>query len=155
MKRFWLFKTEPDTYSIDDLARDGRIHWEGIRNYQARNFLHDDVGVGDEVLIYHSGVPAPAVVGTAKVIRRGYPDSTAWDKSSPYFDERSTPDRPVWFMVDIKFTAKFASPVTLRAVKQASELSDMMVARKGMRLSIQPVDKKHFDKIVKTGNRRS
>jgi len=154
MTQFWLFKTEPGTYSIDDLAHDGRSHWEGVRNYQARNFIRDDVRIGDEVLIYHSSVEIPGVVGRAKVIRSAYPDFTARDETSPYFDQRSTEDNPIWFMVDIEFTAKFRSPVTLTEIKADPELSKMMVARKGMRLSIQPVDESHFSQIAKMGNRK-
>lgn len=152
MKRFWLFKTEPFTYSIDDLARERQTPWEGIRNYQARNFIRDDIRIGDEVLIYHSGVKTPAVFGRAKIIKGAYPDSTALDRSSPYFDQRSTPDNPVWFMVDVEFTAKFVNPVTLADIKADADLSKMMVAQRGMRLSIQPVDETHFRKILKMGN---
>jgi predicted RNA-binding protein with PUA-like domain len=153
MKNYWLFKTEPGTYSIDDLLREKRTHWEGIRNYQARNFIRDDMQIGDEVLIYHSLVKPPAVVGRARIVSGAYPDFTARDKTSPYFNKKSTEDNPIWFMVDIEFTGKFSSPVTLDEIKADSELSKMMVAQRGMRLSIQPVEKKHFDIIMKIGNR--
>jgi len=155
MKRYWLFKTEPETYSIDDLAREKRTHWEGIRNYQARNFIRDDMQVGDDILIYHSVVKPPAVVGIAKIVKAAYPDFTAWDKKSAYYDKRSTEDKPVWFMVDIEFTGKFHRPVTLESIKADPELSEMMVARKGMRLSIQPVEKRHFARIRKEGMKKS
>jgi predicted RNA-binding protein with PUA-like domain len=154
MKKYWLFKTEPGTYSIDDLRADKRAHWEGIRNYQARNFIRDDIKIGDEVLIYHSLVKPPAVVGRARIVTEGYPDFTARDKSSPYFDDKATKDNPRWFMVDVEFTEKFSAPVALDQIKSDPKLSKMMVAQKGMRLSIQPVNKEHFLRITKIGNRK-
>jgi predicted RNA-binding protein with PUA-like domain len=154
MKNFWLFKTEPGTFSIDDLAREKRSHWEGVRNYQARNFIRDQMHTGDEVLIYHSGLKPPVVAGRALIVRSAYPDFTAWDKNSPYFDKRSTAEKPVWFMVDVEFVEKFPSPVTLDQIKADPELSQMMVARHGMRLSIQPVERKHFERIIALGREK-
>jgi predicted RNA-binding protein with PUA-like domain len=151
MKKFWLFKTEPGTFSIDDLAHEKRSHWEGVRNYQARNFIRDQMRAGDEVLIYHSGLKPPVVAGWARIVRPAYPDCTAWDKDSPYFDKKSTADNPVWFMVDVEFVSKFPTPVTLDQIKADPELSQMMVAWRGMRLSIQPVERAHFEKIVALG----
>jgi predicted RNA-binding protein with PUA-like domain len=151
MKHYWLMKTEPGDYSIDDLRHDRTTQWNGIRNYQARNILRDNIKVDDEVLIYHSSTRPTGVAGTARVIIAGYPDPTAWDKRSRYYDTKSTPDDPVWFAVDIKFTAKFRRFVTLDEIKSTPALKGIMVARRGMRLSVQPVDRKQFEIIVRLG----
>lgn len=148
---YWLMKTEPGTYSIDDLAADPDqiTCWEGVRNYQARNLLRDEIHEGDRVLFYHSACAQPAVVGTAKVVRGGYPDHHAWDKRSKYFDAKSTPDNPRWFMVDIQLDTVFDAPVKLSDLREQAALQDMELLRKGSRLSVQPVRKKEFDTIVK------
>lgn len=147
--RHWLMKSEPTAFSIDDLmARpDGTDHWDGVRNYQARNFLRDEIRKGDRVLFYHSG-RMPAVVGTARVVRKGYPDPTAWDPQSEHFDPKSTPDNPIWYMVDIRFETKFDVPVPLTDLRRFRELAGMLLLKKGMRLSIQPVSQGEFDFIV-------
>ncbi len=149
--RYWLMKTEPTTYSIDDLAadKDQTTSWEGVRNYQARNLLRDDIKRGDRVLFYHSACKEPAVVGTAVVTRDGYPDSHAFDRRSKYFDVKSNPEEPTWFMVDIKLEQRFDRPVTLAELRQRAGLKGMVLLQKGSRLSVQPVKKKEFDTIVK------
>lgn len=152
MKRYWLMKTEPGDYSIDDLERDGIAIWDGIRNYQARNILRDNIKVGDEVLIYHSSVRPTGVAGSARVIKPAYPDPTAWNPKSDYYDPKSTPEKPTWFAVDIKFIARFRHFVTLDEIKSAPGLDGIMVARRGVRLSVQPLDKEHFDIITQLGS---
>ncbi len=149
--KYWLMKTEPTTYSIDDLARekDQTTCWEGVRNYQARNTLRDDIQEGDRVLFYHSACKEPAVVGTAVVTRGGYPDSHAFDRRSKYYDKKSDPENPTWFMVDIKLDQKFEKPVTLAQLRDRSALKGMVLLQKGSRLSVQGVKKKEFDTIVK------
>ncbi len=154
-KQYWLMKTEPSNYSIDDLERDGVTHWEGVRNYQARNIMRDDIKEGDEVLIYHSGIRNPHVAGRAGVVREAYPDHFACDPDSPYFDNRATQENPIWLIIDIKFSEKFVSPVFLDQIKSHPDLHGIMVARRGMRLSIQPVEKHHFNLITKLGRKGS
>jgi predicted RNA-binding protein with PUA-like domain len=149
--QYWLMKTEPTTYSIDDLASEKKqtTCWEGVRNYQARNLLRDEVKKGDRVLFYHSACKEPAVVGTAVVSRAGYPDSFAFDQRSKYYDKKSDPDSPTWYMVDIKLAGKFDEPVTLTTLRKQAALKQMVLLQKGSRLSVQPVKKKEFDAIVK------
>lgn len=155
--KYWLMKTEPTTYSIQDLAKetDQVTCWEGVRNYQARNILRDDIHEGDRVLFYHSACKVPAVVGTAVVCRGGYPDHFAWDKRSKYFDAKSNPDEPTWFMVDITLDQVFNQPVTLAELRETKSLSDMTLLQKGSRLSVQPVKKKEFDTILKKAKSKS
>tara|TARA_R110002049_G_scaffold4601_6_gene32880 strand:- start:77479 stop:77952 length:474 start_codon:yes stop_codon:yes gene_type:complete len=150
-KRYWLFKTEPTTYSIDDLAndRDQTTCWEGVRNYQARNLLRDEIKEDDGVLFYHSACKEPAVVGTAIVVRSGYPDHFASDKRSKYFDAKNDPENPRWYMVDVKLEQKFDEPVTLASLRQRAGLKEMVLLQKGSRLSVQPVTKKQFDTVLK------
>ncbi len=143
----WLFKSEPDEYSIDDLARDGTGRWDGIRNYQARNFLRDQVAAGDGVLIYHSACARPSVVGTATVARAAYPDPAQFDPASPYHDPKATPDAPRWFCVDICFEHRFTRPLALAEIRQIPELADMVLVRQG-RLSIQPVSDREWAFIL-------
>ena len=149
MMKYWLMKSEPTTFSIDDLmARpDQTDHWDGVRNYQARNFLRDEIRKGDRVLFYHSG-KMPAIVGTATVVRKGYPDATAWDPKSGHFDPKSRPDNPIWYMVDIRFESKFNAPLPLAGLRRFPELAGMLLLKKGMRLSIQPVTQSEFEFIV-------
>jgi predicted RNA-binding protein with PUA-like domain len=153
-ERHWLFKSEPNAYSFDDLVADGVAEWDGVRNFQVRNWLRDDVKVGDRVLFYHSTTPPVGVVGTAKVVREGYPDHTAWDPASEHPDPRSTPDKPIWFMVDIEPERKFDRIVTLDEMRAQPELSDMMTLKRGSRFSITPVSKLEFDTIVALGTTR-
>jgi predicted RNA-binding protein with PUA-like domain len=147
--RYWLMKTEPGCYSIDDLSRDGRTFWDGVRNYQARNFMRDDMKVGDEVLFYHSNAEPTGVAGLAKVVRGAYPDHTALDPKNDHYDPKSTVLDPIWMMVDVGFVEKFAEVVTLAELKSSAELTGMMVIQRGSRLSIQPVEEKHFKQVVK------
>lgn len=151
-RRYWLFKSEPTAYSYADLQRDGVAEWDGVRNYQARNFLRDTIQEGDGVLFYHSSTTPMAVVGTAVVVRAGYPDSTAWDPASAHPDPASTPENPRWYMVDIQADRPFERPVTLEAIKSAPGLEKMMVAQRGARLSIQPVTPEEWDIVVTMGD---
>ncbi len=141
MSRFWLFKTEPDAFSIQDLAssKGRRTSWEGVRNYQARNMLRDEIHPGDGVLIYHSRVQPMAIVGTAEVVRGGYPDHFAQDPSHPLFDPKSTADAPIWYMVDIRLIRQFRRPVTRPQLMADPATSGMQLLKKGSRLSVQPV----------------
>ena len=144
--KHWLMKSEPTTFSIDDLKAcpNGIDHWDGVRNYQARNFLRDEFREGDRVLFYHSG-KKPAIVGTARVVRKSYPDHTAWDPQSEHFDPKSLPDNPIWYMVDIRFESKFETPIPLAGLRRFPELAEMLLMKKGMRLSIQPVTRSEFE----------
>ncbi len=148
-KKYWLFKSEPTAYSFDDLIRDEVAEWDGVRNYQARNMLRDDVQKGDKVLFYHSNTQPLAVVGTALVVRAGYPDHTAWDPESDHPDSKSTPDNPIWFMVDIVPDKLFRDPVTRVSMMGNPCLAQMILLKRGTRLSIQPVTKEEFDEIVR------
>ena len=146
----WLLKTESTSFSIDDLRRSPKATtcWDGVRNYQARNFMRQ-MKRGERVLFYHSGGDLPAVAGTAVVVRAAYPDSTAWDSNSDHPDPRSTPDAPVWDMVDIRLDAVFAEPITLTKLRKVSGLSNMELLRKGSRLSVQPVRDEEFAMMLK------
>lgn len=150
MPNYWLFKSEPSSFSLEDLKnRPGATeHWDGVRNYQARNFLRDQVQAGDLVLFYHSNIAEPAVVGIAEVVRAGYPDFTAFDPESKYFDPGSNPEKPVWYMVDVKFVRELPRPVTLAELKTVPDLSGMALLNRS-RLSIQPVRKEEWDRILK------
>jgi predicted RNA-binding protein with PUA-like domain len=151
--RYWLMKSEPETFSIDDLAKAKKTAWEGVRNYQARNFMRDRMRPGDLVLFYHSNARPSGVAGIAKVVSGAYPDHTAWDRKSPYYDPRSTPERPVWFMVDIAFVRKFDVFVPLETLRSYRSLGGMPVVRPaGRRLSVQPVRKSHFRLIERLGS---
>ena len=154
-RRYWLMKCEPSAYSIDDLERDGQACWEGVRNYQARNFMRDEMRVGDSVLFYASNADPSGVTGIAKVAKAAYPDHFAWKKGHKYFDARSTKDSPAWYMVDIAFVDRFVDTVSLAVLKVTKGLEAMMVTRKGSRLSVQPVTKTEFDMVVKLGRRGS
>jgi predicted RNA-binding protein with PUA-like domain len=146
--KYWLMKSEPDAYSIDDLERDGRDMWDGIRNYQARNMMRDDMKIGDEIFFYHSNCDEPGIVGIAKVASEPYPDPTQFDKKSKYFDPKSSKDDPRWCLVDVEFLRKTKRNVTLTEIKAQKSLDDMILTRKGNRLSIMPVSKKHWNKIL-------
>jgi predicted RNA-binding protein with PUA-like domain len=148
-KKHWLMKSEPETFSIDDLMNspDNTTAWDGVRNYQARNFMRDEMKKGDMVLFYHSG-KNPAVAGVAKVVGESYPDHTAWDENGDHPDPRSTPENPVWYMVDIRLVEKFEVPIPLKELRKVEGLGNMMLLKKGMRLSVQPVSKKEFETIL-------
>ena len=156
-KKYWLLKTEPNTYSIDDLARESNktTCWEGVRNYQARNFIRDDMKKGDGVLLYHSNADPPGIVGTAVIAREAYPDITAFDKKSKYYDAKSKREEPRWFMVDVKLGKKFANLIPLDQLRDIAALDDMVLLQKGSRLSVQPVTKKQFDTILKLAGRKT
>ena len=138
MPRYWLFKSEPSSYSFDDLVADGSAEWDGVRSYQARNYLKSEIQEGDGVLFYHSSQKPMAVVGTAKVVKAGYPDHTAWDPTSDHPDAKSTPEKPIWYMVDIAPVGRFSSPVTLEEIRQEPRLAKMALLGRGTRLSVQP-----------------
>ena len=146
-------KCEPAAYTIDDLARDGETSWEGVRNYQARNFMRDEMRVGDGVLYYASNADPSGVTGLAKVSKLAYPDHFAWKKGHKYFDERSTKAAPVWFMVDIGFVETFPGTVSLATLKATTGLEKMRVTQKGSRLSVQPVTKAEYDIVVRLGRK--
>ena len=145
--RYWLIKSEPDAYSIDDLERDGVEHWDGIRNYQARNIMRDEMEIGDLCLFYHSNAKPPGVVGIAEVVSEAYPDHTQFDSSSNYFDPKSDPDDPRWLMVDMKFVEKLPRMVGLPELRTYSELAEMVLLNRS-RLSVQPVRPEEFEFIV-------
>ena len=145
---YWLMKSEPDAYSIDDLSNDGRDMWDGIRNYQARNMMRDDMKIGDEIFFYHSNCKEPGIVGIAKVASKPYPDPTQFDKKSRYFDAKSDKASPRWLLVDVAFVRKLARNISLTEIKAQKSLEDMILTRKGNRLSIMPVSKKHWTRIL-------
>ncbi len=146
--RYWLMKTEPSCYSIDDLKAHKVGMWDDIRNYQARNFIRDDMKKGDLVLFYHSSTDVIGIVGIAEIAKESYPDPTQFDAKSYKYDPKSTKEGPRWFSVDLRFKEKFSEPLTLGELKFDPAFRDMLVVKQGMRLSVQPVAKKHFDRIV-------
>ncbi|MBT8094396.1 MAG: EVE domain-containing protein [Gammaproteobacteria bacterium] len=145
---YWLMKSEPDAYSIDDLERDGREPWDGIRNYQARNMMRDDMKIGDEVFFYHSNCKEPGIVGIMKVASEPYPDPTQFDRKSNYYDPKSPRDDPRWCLVDVEFVRKLGRTITLSEIKAARGLDGLILTRKGNRLSIMPIEKKHWNKLL-------
>lgn len=147
--KYWLMKSEEHEYSIDELKKDGKTHWDGVRNYQARNFMRDDMKIGDRVLYYHSNSKPTGVVGLATVCREGYPDFTAWDPKDKHFDPKTDKDNPTWIMVDLKFEKKFGACVELAELKANAKLEGMLVTKRGQRLSVQPVEKKHFTEVCR------
>lgn len=150
--KYWLMKSEPDVYSIDKLNKDKTTPWEGVRNYQARNFMMKEMQVGDLVLFYHSNAEPSGVAGIAKVSKLAFPDKTQFDKKSEYFDAKATKEKPIWFCVEVEFVEKFKTFISLAGLRENEKLSDMVVLQKGSRLSVQPVDKKHFDIVKKMGS---
>lgn len=146
---YWLFKSEPTTFSIDDLAiRPNQTeHWDGVRNYQARNMLRDEIKVGDLGFFYHSNCQPPGIVGIIKIVKSGYPDFTAWDIHSDHYDSGSTEEKPRWYMVDVQFVKKFPRIITLDEIKADPILQHMLVARRGNRLSITSVTEKEWHRI--------
>ena len=154
-RRYWLMKCEPDAYTIDDLAKDGRTSWEGVRNYQARNFMRDDMQEGDGVLFYASNAKPSGVTGLATIARAAYPDQFAWKKGHKYFDPSSRADAPTWFMVDIAFAERFPEIVSLETLKSTRGLEKMMVTQKGSRLSVQPVTRSEYEIVVRMGRRQA
>jgi predicted RNA-binding protein with PUA-like domain len=154
---YWLFKSEPGEFSIDDLASmPGRTeHWDGVRNYQARNFMRDEMRKGDLAFFYHSSCAQPAIVGIVEVCREAYPDHTAFDPTDKHFDEKSDPQDPRWYMVDVKLVRRFDAPVTLKQLKsyENRDLKDFTLLRRGNRLSVMPVARKHWDFIISLSKR--
>jgi len=145
---YWLMKSEPDAYSIDDLERDGREPWDGIRNYQARNMMRDDMKIGDEVFFYHSNCKEPGIVGIMKVASEPYPDPMQFDRTSKYYDPKSTKDNPRWCLVDVEFVRKLERTISLAEIKDTTGLDGLILTRKGNRLSIMPIDKTHWSRLL-------
>ncbi len=144
----WLMKSEPSTFSIDDLKRNRREPWDGVRNYQARNFMRDDMRVGDKVFFYHSNCAEPGIVGLAKVASKPYPDPTQFDPDDAHFDPKSSRDKPRWILVDLTFTRRLKRTITLAELKTHPELADLALVRKGNRLSVMPVGDAEWDFIL-------
>ena len=147
--KHWLIKSEPETFSIDDLAKVKREPWSGVRNYQARNFMWKEMRIGDPALFYHSNAKPPGIVGLARVVGEPYPDPTQWDPGSEYFDPKSTEDNPRWWLVDFAFEKKFAELIPLEKLRGIESLAEMVILQKGTRLSITPVAAKHFNAVMK------
>ncbi len=148
--RYWLMKSEPNTFSIDDLQqRPAQTEpWDGVRNYQARNMLRDEMKPGDGALFYHSNCDAPGVVGIARIVREGYPDPTAFEPEHKHFDPKSRPEQPTWYMVDVQFVKKLARTISLRELKQYPELAELALLRRGNRLSVMPVTEAQWQFIL-------
>lgn len=151
--KFWLMKSEPDVFSIDDLKKNKTTLWEGVRNYQARNYMQKEMQVGDEVLFYHSSSDPSGVAGIAVISKAAVPDPTQFDKKSEYFDPKASQEKPIWFCTEVKFVSKFANFIPLEQIKKDKKLAGMVVIQKGSRLSIQPVDKKDFDHLRQLGSK--
>lgn len=147
--KHWLIKSEPETFSIDDLEKVKREPWSGVRNYQARNYMWKEMRIGDLALFYHSNAKPPGIVGVAKVASDPYPDPTQWDPGSEYFDPKSTEDNPRWWLVDFALEKKFAEMIPLEKLRGIKALADMVILQKGTRLSITPVAIKHFNAVMK------
>lgn len=148
MKNHWLMKSEPDAFSIDDLKRKKREAWDGVRNYQARNYMRDGMRVGDRVFFYHSNCAEPGIVGIAEVATDAYPDPSQFDPKSKYFDAGSSRDNPRWMLVDVKFVKKLKRTITLKELQADPALDGMVLLRKGSRLSVQPVEAAHWEHIL-------
>jgi predicted RNA-binding protein with PUA-like domain len=152
-QRYWLIKSEPDVYSIGDLERDGRTAWEGVRNYQARNFMRHEMKPSDGVLYYHSSTEPPGIAGLARVAGEAYPDPSQFDPKSSYFDDKSTREDPRWWLVDVEFVERFPVPLTLSFLREQEELEGMALLRKGQRLSVQPVTAAEWKAVLKLARR--
>ena len=148
---YWLFKSEPDAFSISDLKamKGKKDHWDGIRNYQARNLMRDQMVKGDLGFFYHSSCKVPGIVGIVEVVKEAYPDHTSWDPEAKYYDPKSSPDNPRWVMIDVKFRQEFKEIISLELLRTVPKLEGMALLQKGSRLSIQPVTKAHWNTIVK------
>jgi predicted RNA-binding protein with PUA-like domain len=153
MTKYWLMKCEPDVYSIDDLHHEGETCWEGVRNYQARNFMRDEMKEGDFAFFYHSNAKPPGVAGLMKIVKRSYPDHTAWTEGNKYFDKKTSPERPIWVMVDVQFIEKFPTILSLKELREVPQLENLKILQKGNRLSITPVEREHFDLICTLARR--
>ena len=153
-RRYWLFKSEPESYGFDQFQRDGRTFWSGVRNYQARNLLRDEIQVGDGVLFYHSNAEPMAIAGIAKVVKAGYPDPTAFEPKSPYHDPDSDPSDPTWVVVDIECKGAMREPVTRERCKQEPALAGMVLLARGSRLSVPPVTGEEWTTILRLGGQK-
>lgn len=147
-KQFWLIKSEPTTYGIDHLKADKKTAWTGVRNFQARNYMRDDMRIGDQILFYHSNCKEPGVYGIAKVASAPYPDPTQFDQKSDYYDSRATKEKPVWYLVDVAFLSKLKFPVLLEEIRSDKRLQNMLILRPGNRLSITPVAAVEYQTIL-------
>ncbi|MBD9356778.1 EVE domain-containing protein [Methylomonas albis] len=147
---YWLMKSEPDTFGIHDLIKRPAQteHWDGVRNYQARNMMRDAMKIGDQVFFYHSNCDEPGIVGIMQVARESYPDFTAFDPDDKHFDPKSNPDKPTWYMVDVKFVRALSRNISLRELKLKTELADLALLRRGNRLSIMPINAKEWEFIL-------
>jgi predicted RNA-binding protein with PUA-like domain len=152
--KYWLMKSEPGEYAITDLQRDTVAMWDGVRNYQVRNMMRDEMRVGDQALFYHSNAgPETGVVGTMEIAREAYPDPTQFDPKDSHYDPKSDPEDPRWLCVDVRFTAAFPRVVTLPEIKALSQFSDLPLVRKGNRLSVMPITRAHFTALTKRADR--
>jgi len=151
--KYWLMKSEPDVFSIEDLKKNKKTYWDGVRNYQARNFMRDEMKKGDKVLFYHSNTEPSGVAGIAEIVKEGYPDYTQFDPDNKHYFSSADPAKPVWYMVDIKFVKKLKTFVPLSDIKNNPKLKKMRLVQRGNRLSDMPVEKKEFDEIVKMGSK--
>lgn len=151
--RYWLIKSEPEVFSIDDLAKSKNqtTYWDGVRNYQARNFIRDDMKIGDRLIFYHSNSEPPCAAGICEVVKEAYPDYTAFDPEDPHYDPKSKKDSPAWMMVDIKFVSKFHHFVSMAELRANKKFLKIQLLQRGNRLSVIPVTKDEFDEIVKLG----
>lgn len=147
--QYWLMKSEPDVYSIDDLARDKKTYWEGVRNYQARNFMRDKMQPGDQIFFYHSNAEPPGIAGIAQVAGKSYPDPAQFDPKSRYYDAAAKKENPIWYLVDIQFVKKFPSLISLERLKTVKSLAKMPLLQRGQRLSVQPVSAQDWETILK------
>lgn len=146
--KYWLMKTEPDVFSIHDLKKKKKNGWDGVRNYQARNFMRDEMRVGDQILFYHSSCEIPGVAGLARVSKESHPDPTQFDKKSEYYDAKATKEKPIWFMVEVEFV-KELNLISLEKIKSEPKLKDMRLVQKGSRLSVQPVSAPQWEQVLK------
>ena len=150
--KYWLVKSEPTAFSIDDFEKVKTTHWDGVRNFQARNYLRDEMKTGDKILFYHSSADPKACMGYCEVAREGYPDFTAFDSKHIHYDSESNKNNPTWYMVDLKFLKKFKHAVTLAEIKKDTNLHNMKLVARGNRLSVMPITKAEFETICKKGN---
>ncbi|MBI3773433.1 MAG: EVE domain-containing protein [Gammaproteobacteria bacterium] len=148
--RYWLMKSEPDAFGIDDLASrpNQTEHWDGVRNYQARNMMRDEMRVGDQIFFYHSNCETPGIAGIARIVNAAYPDFSAWNPESKYFDPKSTPDHPRWFMVDVQLVRKLKRIISLNELKNHPAIEEMLLLRRGNRLSVMPVTNEQWQYIL-------
>jgi predicted RNA-binding protein with PUA-like domain len=146
-------KSEPEVFSIDELinAKNQTTFWDGVRNYQARNYIRDEMKVGDKVIFYHSNSEPPSAVGVCEIVKEAYPDFTAFDPENPHYDPKSKKDSPTWFMVDIKFVKKFSHFVSINEMRENKKLQNMKLLQRGNRLSVMPLSKDEFNEIIKMG----